>query len=170
MPARIIFSFLLFLVPFLPLSAQKYYKAGAGIRVGSPFSASVKYFIDDSNALEFYAGLRAINTRRWTDLGLAYQFHKDLNDIDGLQWYFGAGISLHNWAGYTEIDDNDTLPNGSIGGQLYLGLDYTFDTSPINLFIDWTPTYVGGPTPADVFDRNLFLNSGSLGIRYLFLN
>jgi len=76
------------------------YKAAAGLRLGSPWSASLKYFLTEKSAVEVYVGTRGYSSYRWTNLSGAYLVHNDLDidGLEGLQWYVGAGLSIFFWS------------------------------------------------------------------------
>jgi outer membrane protein W len=78
--------------------------------------------------------------------------------LDGLNWYYGAGLSVYFW----RFEDITNLSSSSsLGLQGYVGLDYTFKKSPINVTLDWTPTFfING------FTSGLGTRFGGLGIRY----
>lgn len=135
------------------LSAQSY-TAAIGARLGSPLSASYKMFINDTDALEGFAGFRAFGAgASWFNLGAAYQIHNDLSSVDGLGWYYGAGGSIFLYSGAAS-------DGAGISVQGYLGLDYAFANEPINLSLDWVPTILlnGGG-----FDGGF----GALAVRYI---
>lgn len=144
----------------LTINAQEY-KTAAGLRLGYPTSVSIKHFITDAHALEGYIGTRGYFGYRWTNFSGAYLIHHDIEDIDGLRWYWGAGASMYLWSfndfGYQGFSTN------SVGVQAYGGLDYVFDSAPINITLDWTPTYfING------FGSGLGGGYGSLAVRYVF--
>lgn len=120
------------------LSAQNY-KMAAGLRVGLPTSASFKYFLNESSAVEAYVGIRGYSAYRWINLSGAYLHHKDLDILDGLQYYIGGGASVFFWS-FDNIFIGDNSTTTTFGIQGYGGLDYTFDDIPLNLSVDWTPT------------------------------
>lgn len=139
-------------------SLAQNYKTAVGARIGYPLTLSGKYFIDESIALEANLGLRAFSGYSWFALSAAGLKHKPLDVLDGLNWYYGAGLSVYFW----RFDQITTLSSSSsLGLQGYVGLDYTFKKSPINVTIDWTPTFfINGYT------SGLGTRFGGLGIRY----
>ena len=134
------------------------YKTAVGARIGYPLTLSGKYFINESIALEGNLGLRAFSEYSWIALSAAGLKHKPLDVIDGLNWYYGAGLSVYFW----RFDQITTLSSSSsLGLQGYVGLDYTFKKTPINITLDWTPTFfINGYT------SGLGTRFGGLGIRY----
>jgi hypothetical protein len=139
-------------------SLAQNYKTAVGARIGYPLTLSGKYFINESIALEGNLGLRAFSGYSWIALSDAGLKHKPLDVLDGLNWYYGAGLSVYFW----RFDQINTLSSSSsLGLQGYVGLDYTFKKSPINVTIDWTPTFfINGYT------SGLGTRFGGLGIRY----
>jgi len=142
---------------FLSNSLAQNYKTAVGARIGYPLTLSGKYFINESIAVEGNLGLRAFSGYSWVALSAAGLKHKPLDVLDGLNWYYGAGLSVYFW----RFDQINTLSSSSLGLQGYVGLDYTFKKSPINVTIDWTPTFfINGYT------SGLGTRFGGLGIRY----
>jgi opacity protein-like surface antigen len=151
------------------LEAQTTYKSAIGARLGYPLSASYKTFINETNAIEAY-----VNFRRWGNLftggfsytriglGAAYLIHQQLGEnTPGLQWYYGggAGVYFYSYSNDAAFNNPDNL---GFGLQGFIGLDYTFEDTPINLTLDWAPTfYIGG------YDASFAGAVGSLGVRYV---
>ncbi len=115
------------------LHAQDYnqdYKLGLGIRL-SPAnptlsnSVSVKYFFTETAAVD-----ALISFGTGFGIGGLYEVHQQLNATPGLKWYYGAG-------GYVGFKNHDTYlgPTGAIG------LDYKFANVPLNLSLDWKPSW-----------------------------
>ena len=99
------------------------YKTAVGARIGYPLTLSGKYFINESIALEGNLGLRSFSGYRWVSLSAAGLKHKPLDVLDGLNWYYGAGLSVYFW----RFEDITNLSSSSsLGLQGYVGLDYTF--------------------------------------------
>jgi len=160
---------LLFLTGFLisnQVQAQEF-KSAIGLRLGYPTSVSFKTFINESNAIEVYAGTRgfdgAFNTGyRWWIVSAGYQIHKplDVGGLDGLSYYYGAGASVFFWT----FDDgfSDDFDSTTFGIQGYAGLNYSFPDTPINVTLDWVPTYF-----FNGFSNGFGAGFGTLGIRYI---
>lgn len=154
----------------ISLNAQNY-KSSVGVRLGSPTSLSYKLFISESNAVEvflnyrtdrrFFLGNSQYGWRR-IGIGASYQVHEELDDVlDGLMWYYGGGVSVLYY-NYDYNYYNDTYRNVSIGLQGNVGLDYTFEDKPLNISIDWVPTfYING------FINGLGADYGAISIRYI---
>ena len=151
------------------LEAQTTYKSAIGARLGYPLSASYKTFINDSHAVEVY-----LNFRRWGNIltnnfsytrvgiGAAYLVHQQLGtNTPGLQWYWGggAGVYLYSYPNDNFFNDEDNL---GLGVQGFIGLDYKFEGTPLNISLDWAPTFFIGGYNADFSGIG-----GSLGVRYV---
>ncbi len=152
---------------FSSLQAQDYQKA-IGLRLGYPVSISYKMFINNSNnAIEAFVNYRSqkVFSYGWTRIGLggAYQVHNPISSVDGLQWYYGGGASVYFWTyddGFADYADEANL---SLGIQGYLGLDYKFANAPVNLSLDWVPTfYISG------YGDGFGADNGALAVRYTF--
>ena len=164
---KLLFSFaalLLCLSVLAPagLSAQDY-KSAAGVRLGYPLAASYKTFLNESNAVEAYVGYRGFGSVNWITLNAAYLVHKDLDvsdDINGLRWYFGGGAGVQFWNSDFFDDGTTTF---SVSG--YLGLEYTFDDTPVAVSLDYVPTFFIG----DGFGgfSGFGAGYGALGVRYV---
>ncbi len=146
---------------FLMVVAGAYsqnYQSAVGARLGYPLSASYKFFLDETNAIEAYAGFRGNSTYSWLSVSAAYQRHHPIEALEGLQYYYGAGLSAFFW----QFDFDTDSPNLSLGLQGYLGLDYTFSEHPVNLTLDWVPTlFLNG------YGSGFGAGYGSLGVRYV---
>ena len=160
---RYTLTFLLALLFSLGLSAQDY-KSAVGVRLGYPFSLSYKTFISEASALEGYVGFRWYGAgTSWVSVNGAYQIHKDLGleDLEGLQWYYGFGAGAQFWSYDFEDSGSTTF---SLSG--YLGLQYTFPESPISITFDWVPTIFIGDTYYGGF--NTFGGRyGAVAVRYV---
>lgn len=155
-------SFSLALLFALPTTqAQQNYQSAVGARLGSPLSASYKTFLNESNAVEIYAGARWRSTYSWFSIAGAYQIHKPIQEVDGLNWYFGGGAAVLFYSFDTDFT-GDRGTSTTLGLQGYLGLDYTFRDVPINLTLDWVPTIL-----LSGFDSGFGPGFGSLGVRYI---
>lgn len=86
-----------------------------------------------------------------------YELRYDINDVSGLKWYVGPGA---------HIGFNNSKHGGgtSIGVDGVLGLDYKFSEVPINVSLDWQPSFEFGNN----FGNGFAGNFGGIGIRYTF--
>ncbi len=137
------------------------YKSAVGLRLGSPVSLSYKTHLNESNAIELMAGGRWYNGYSWFNVGAAYQIHKplELDGIEGLQYYFGAGASAYFWS-FDEVllGSSET----TFGVQGFLGAQYTFKDTPVSITVDWVPTiFING------FLSGFGGAYGGVGVRYV---
>lgn len=127
---------------------------GAGIIVGEPTGASLKYWLNDTLAVDGAVG--------WSfhDHTDAY-FHSDIlwHDFDlipvsqgRLPVYFGAGGMVRF---------RDDRHDNQVGIRLPVGVSYIFDNTPVDIFAEVAP--VIGLAP-DVRGEV----TGGIGIRYWF--
>jgi hypothetical protein len=112
---------------FNSVSAQDY-KVAIGVRFSSASptlsnSVSVKYFLDESNAVE---GLVSFGNR--FGIGGLYERHQLIGGTPAFKWFYGGG-------GYVGFQDGQTW----LGPTGVIGLDYKFQNAPLNLSIDWKP-------------------------------
>jgi len=138
------------------------YTTAIGARLGSPLSASVKHFIKDDMAIEATAGFRGYTGFNSVNISGSVQLHNPIEDVEGLSWYYGGGVGVYFW-NYDNVFVNENSGSTTIGIQGYLGLDYRFDGAPVNLSIDWIPTFLLSGGGADGFGAGY----GSLGVRYI---
>lgn len=160
MKKLVCFSFFAALFFFAAPADAQNFKSAVGARLGYPVSATFKHFLNESNAVEVYAGFRGWSTYSWFTLSGAYQVHKPLEDVTkGLEWYFGGGASVYFW----NYDFSTEFSTTTLGLQGYLGLQYTFEDTPINLSVDWIPTVFIG----NGFTSGFGGGYGSLAVRYV---
>lgn len=127
------------------------YKTALGVKVWDGGGISFKQFVNGNNALELI-GYFYNQGARITGL---YEIHGPINGATGLQWYIGPGAHI----GFYNSKYGDGVFAGIDG---VLGLDYKFKGAPINISIDWQPSFEFGE------DRGFYGNWGGLGIRYTF--
>jgi len=127
------------------------YNTALGVKVWDGAGISLKHFVAPNAALE---GIGYFWNRGARITGL-YEFHNPINGAPGLKWYVGPGAHIG-------------IYNTKYGGQSFagldgvLGLDYKFYGAPINMSLDWQPSFEFG-------DNRGFIGSwGGLGIRYTF--
>jgi hypothetical protein len=124
-------------------------------------AVSFKAFVSGNNAIELYGGRRAWNHYHSYSAHGAYLLHYDLEGVEGLQWYAGAGAGAYFWSygeGFIDPDADKT----SFAVQGYLGLDFTLGDAPVNFTFDWVPTvFFNGYT------RGIGVCYGNLGVRYV---
>jgi hypothetical protein len=132
------------------------YRTALGVKV-YPGAISIKHFVRDNTALE---GLLSFWRYGFRFTGL-YEYHGDINGAPGLKWYVGPGAHLgffnNRWSN-RYIDEDNNLDLGVDG---VLGLDYKINGAPINLSLDWQPSFTIISDPA-------FRSWGGLGVRFTF--
>lgn len=131
---------ILFVCINYPSQAQNYTTA-IGLRLGYPFSASYKTFINENNAIEITAGYRGWTYYKWFNIGGYYQHHTPIESADGLSWYYGGGINLYFWSFDNSYFNSKDYSSTTLGLSGVLGLDYKFKDTPINVSLDWIPTF-----------------------------
>ena len=124
-------TLLLFFVCFIYQSHAQNYTTSLGLRLGYPFSASYKTFINENNAVEITAGYIGVTTYKLFNIGGYYEHHTQIESADGLSWYYGGGINLY----FGSFDNSST----TLGLSGVLGLDYKFKDAPVNISLDWIP-------------------------------
>ena len=129
------------------------YKSALGVKVWYGGGISYKHFFSSNNAGELIGYFWNRGTR-FTGL---YEIHGNIENAKGLRWYIGPGAHIGFY--------NTKYGGGSFAGvDGVLGLDYKFNKAPINMSIDWQPSFEFG----DGRDRGFYGNLGGLGIRYTF--
>lgn len=127
------------------------YRTALGVKVWDGAGITLKHFFNENHAGEligFFWGHGA----RFTGL---YEIHGDFAGAAGLKWYVGPGVHI----GFYNTKYGDGAYAGIDG---VLGLDYKFSGAPINMSLDWQPSFEFG-------DGRGFVGSwGGLGIRYTF--
>ncbi len=145
------------LLSCIDANAQNYSSA-IGVRAGYPWAVSFKTFVANNGAIELYAGPRGYTNYRWVTANAAYLLHFDIEGVDGLQWYAGAGIGVQFYSyerGYTGVKQGFSL-------QGYLGLDYKLEGAPLNITLDWVPVlFLNG------YEDGFYPRYGNLGVRYV---
>ncbi|MEI7748945.1 MAG: hypothetical protein WCI81_07710 [Chlorobiaceae bacterium] len=124
---------------------------GLGIIVGEPTGLSMKYWLDDTTAIDAAVAFSSSDNN-------PLQFHADYLMHSGitarnsrtLQSYYGVGARISN-------DDNDTR----LGIRVPFGVTYNFSKVPVDLFAEIAP--VLDVTPDVTLDLN-----AAVGIRYFF--
>jgi len=155
---KFILSSVCFIIFLAGVQSQDFNSA-IGLRIGYPLSLTYKKFISEENAIEAYAGYRNFFGASYFSFSGAFQIHKDLDPIDRLQYYYGAGASVIKW----NVDFGDG--NTSIGINGYLGLSYTLENTPVNVSVDWIPTlFINGQSG---FGNGFSGSYGTFAVRYV---
>ncbi len=133
------------------------YKTAIGVKF-YPGSISVKSFTKPNLALEGLAYFWNYGTR-FTGL---YEIHGNITGVEGLKYYVGPGAHI----GYFNDHWKNSFP-ARAGGLMFgvdgvLGLDYKLKGAPIDVSLDWQPSF-------NFVGYNYFEGGwGGLGIRYAF--
>jgi len=129
------------------------YKNALGVKVWDGAGISFKHFFSTNKAGE----LIGYFWNRGSRITGLYEIHGPVNGARGLKWYIGPGVHI----GFYNTKFSACTFAGIDG---VIGLDYKFNGSPINLSLDWQPSFEFG-------DGRGFAGSwGGLGIRYTFNN
>ncbi len=133
------------------------YKTAVGIKI-YPTALSVKGFIAPNKAIE---GLGYFYSDGFRLTGL-YEIHGDIEGATGLKWYVGPGAHIAVWNSSWKKENPDRNDGVAIGIDGVLGLDYKFKGAPINMSLDWQPSF-------NFVGYNYFEGGwGGLAIRYTF--
>lgn len=127
------------------------YQTALGVKVWDGGGISLKHFVSGNTALE---GIGYFWNRGVRITGL-YEIHGDISGANGLKWYIGPGAHI----GFYKTKYGD---GSFIGVDGVLGLDYKFNGAPINISLDWQPSFEFGT------GRGFTGSWGGLGIRYTF--
>lgn len=128
------------------------YTTAVGVKF-YPGAISVKHFLNNDNkAIE---GLGYFWSKGFRVTGL-YEIHADINSVSGLKWYVGPGAHLGSYG-------SKYGGGGSFGVDGVLGLDYKFDDVPINISLDWQPSF---EFLSNGYENGFAGNFGGLAIRY----
>ncbi len=133
------------------------YKTALGVKF-YPGGVTLKHFIKPKAALEGISYFYNYGSRI---TGL-YEFYGNINGANGLKWYAGPGAHVGFWNDTWKKEYPTRDANVAIGIDGVLGLDYKFKDAPINISVDWQPSY-------NIAGYSYFESGwGGLGIRYTF--
>jgi hypothetical protein len=131
------------------------YKTALGVKVWDGGGLTLKHFWSSKNAGEL---IGYFWNRGFRLTGL-YEIHGDIESATGLKWYVGPGAHI---GFYDYYNRNNHIDGTYLGIDGVLGLDYKFNGAPINISIDWQPSFEFGDFVGFVG------NWGGLGVRYTF--
>ena len=131
-------------------SLSETYDFAIGVKM-YPGAITLKKSIGDDKYLE---GIAAF-WKRGVRTTVLYEVQAPLFDVDGLNWYYGGGAH----AGFynSKYYEGTTL----LGIDGVLGIDFKIKGAPINLSIDWQPSFEFG-------NGSGFEGWGGLGVRIAF--
>lgn len=112
------------------------YKTAVGVKI-YPGAISLKHFVQKDRALEGLLYFWEYGTRV---TGL-YEIHGDINGAPGLKWYVGPGAHIGFWNDDWEDEYPYRKHGVSVGIDGVIGLDYKIKGAPINLSLDWQPSF-----------------------------
>lgn len=150
---KLIFTFIFaFSFIFLNSINAQSYNSAVGAKLGYGLNGTYKKQIKENFYVDFYAGFRTYFILG----GAAVEFHKPIEEVENLYWYYGGGAYFGSY-------NHSSFSNYTfIGINGVLGLDYSFDEIPLNLSVDWMPGFnLTG-------DNNGFYSYvGGLSVRYI---
>lgn len=154
---KIVFTILLIAGLFL-FGNAKDYNTGVGLRGGFTNGFTIKQFIGSNVALE------GIIASRWRGLEVTglYEIHNRFVQIDRLNWYIGLGGHVGLWDGNNVKWGSAGTSYTVVGVDGVLGLEYSFLQIPINISIDWKPTF-------NFYGyKGFWADGGAISLRYIF--
>ncbi len=139
---------------FVALANAQDYKTGIGVRLGGwDQGITLKHFIGAKPALE---GILAYRYNGFDITGM-YEVHGRAFEVDRLNWFIGGGAHI-GFYGSNFVGGAVTV----IGVTGILGIEYNFTELPINIGIDWKPTF-------DIVGyQHFWAENGALSVRYIF--
>lgn len=138
--------------------AAQDYDTGIGLRLGFSNGLGIKHFFGDRAAVE------GILSTRWKgfDLTGLYEIHDEAFDVYRLRWYFGFGAHVGFWNSENTPWGDEVKNYTVIGVDGILGIEYTFESIPINIGLDWKPAFnLSGYA-------GFWADGGALSLRYYF--
>ena len=131
------------------------YNTALGVKF-YPGGITLKHFFNGTNNAGELIGYFWNRGFRITGL---YEIHGNFSDASGLKWYIGPGAHI---GFYDYYNRNNHIDGTYFGVDGVLGLDYKFNGAPINMSVDWQPSFEFG-------DFVGFYGSwGGVAIRYTF--
>lgn len=135
------------------------YQTALGVKFYPGGGITLKHFLKKDAALEGIAYFWRDGTRI---TGL-YEYHGNINGAPGLKWYVGGGAHIGFWNNkYWRREYGLNSGTAIAGLDGVLGLDYKINQAPINLSLDWQPSYDFGTY------SSFYGNWGGFSIRYTF--
>lgn len=154
----LLFSIFLFSVSYTySQSMGSGYTTAVGVKFW-PGGITLKHFVADNRAVE---GIFYFWDHGWRLTGL-YEIHGDISGADGLKWYVGPGVHVGTYnSGWYRDGHYYSSGDASLGIDGVLGLDYKISGAPINLSLDFQPSF-------ELLYHPYFSGWGGLGVRYTF--
>jgi len=131
------------------------YKKAIGVKM-YPSAISYKSFMTNSKAIEVL-GYFTLDGFRTT---IMIEKYSAFADNEQLSWYIGYGGHLGIWSEEWKKNNPNHKAGIALGVDGILGLDYKIKNAPLNLSLDWQPSFN--------FVGSSYFESGwaGLGIRY----
>lgn len=130
------------------------YRTALGVKF-YPGAITIKHFTREDRALE---GLLYFWNYGFRFTGL-YEIHGDINGAPGLKWYVGPGAHIGFWNDEWSRKYPHRSDGVAIGVDGVLGLDYKINKAPINLSLDWQPSF-------NFIGHSYFSSWGGFAVRY----
>ncbi len=135
-----------------------WYKQSLGLKIPTFYGLGVgityKNFIQKNGAIE----AQGIFWQTAFLIAGFYEFHFPIPSYPEFKLFLGPGAHIGTF--YTRRANY----NGNIGADIVLGLDYKFKKIPLNLSLDWQPSFNIAATSG----ANVFTPFGGLSVRYSF--
>lgn len=131
------------------------YQKAIGVKM-YPSAISYKSFLTDSKAFEVL-GYFTLDGFRTT---VMIEKYSPFADTEQLSWYIGYGGHLGIWSEEWKKNNPTHKAGIALGVDGILGLDYKLKNAPLNISLDWQPSFN--------FVGSSYFESGwaGLGIRY----
>lgn len=136
---------------------EKAYHSAIGVKM-YPSAVSYKQFLRSNKAIEAL-GYFSLDGFRAT---LLYETYAPIEGNENLSWYVGYGGHLGIWSETWKKNNPDHTAGIAVGVDGILGLDYKVKNAPLNISVDWQPSFN--------FVGSSYFESGwaGIGIRYTF--
>ena len=133
------------------------YQSAVGVRGGLLNSITYKKTINDFSAIEGIASFK----RKGLLLTGLYTIQNDMNlEGEPFQWYYGGGAHVGLLSNSSVVEESSP-DSGYLGIDGVIGIEYTFSGIPLNLCLDYKPSFNLIGT-----DR-FWADHISLGVRYV---
>jgi hypothetical protein len=145
----------LFTMSVSDVKAQDY-KNAIGGRFGSANGVSFKTGLNKNAMLELIGNFRSSSGVKYFQVTGLYELYNPIAGAEGLNWFYGGGATVGSMK--VKGFDGDVY----LGLNGVVGLDYKFKGAPINLSLDWIPTFQLTP------DTDFYSGDIGLGVRFTF--
>jgi hypothetical protein len=133
------------------------YNKAIGVKM-YPSAISYKQFTKQNKAFEALGYFTLDGFRA----SVLFEKYSPIGDIENLSWYVGYGGHLGLWSEEWKKSNPNHKAGIALGVDGILGIDYKIKTAPLNLSIDWQPSFN--------FVGSSYFESGwaGIGVRYTF--